>query len=226
MNLEDQWGALMYVPQPVRRRVPWEDPELSGWVGFSRTIREIMVRPEEFFANLGPGGWAEPLAFALIVSTFGVLFSLFWHLVILAGGPPADTAGLVYSLNLKPVALLGFMAAAPLLVLIDLAVGALCWWGSVALAGAGREFTPAWRIFCYAHGVLILGFIPVLGMLVAGLWALVLLYIGARKTLALPVLRSLGVLVIFLAFQVVLGIIFLLGLIAGLVGLGLLTLLG
>jgi len=226
MNLEDQWGALMYVPQPLRRQVPWEDPELSAWAGFFRTLREIMVRPEEFFGNLGAGSWAEPLAFALIVSTLGMLFTLFWQLLIFAGGPAANPAGLVHALDLKPLALLGFMAAAPLLVLIDLAVGALIWWGSVAVAGAGREFLPAWRIFCYAHGVLILGFIPLLGMLVAGLWALALLYIGARTTLALPTLRSLGALAIFLAFQVVLGIILLLGLVAGLVGLGLLTLLG
>jgi hypothetical protein len=226
MTLEEQWSALAAIPQPERRQVPWEDPELSGWVAFYRTLRDLFVCPGEFFANLGKGGWAEPLAFALIVSTVGLLFALFWHLVILMGGAAENTAGLVFSLDLRPAVLLGLMLAAPLLALFDLAVGGLCWWGSVALVGARREFTPAWRIFCYAHGILILGFIPLLGMLVAGIWALALLFIGTKEALGLSAWKSLGALAIFLAFQVALGIIVLLGLIAGLAGLGLLVLLG
>ncbi|MHB9073574.1 MAG: YIP1 family protein [Desulfobaccales bacterium] len=224
-TLEEEWGAVAAVPSPERRGVPWEDPELSGWVGFYRTLRGLLLHPGEFFDNLGPGGWAEPLAFALIVSTAGLSIALFWHLLILAGAH-GDTHGPVSSLNLGTGALLGLMILSPLLVLVDLAVGSLCWWGSVALLGAGREFTPAWRIFCYAHGGLVLALIPFLGMLVAGVWILILLYIGAKEVFGLSALRALGALATFLTFQAMLGMALLLGLIVGLAGLGFLALLG
>ncbi len=226
ITLEQEWGAAATLPRPTRRGVPWEDPELSGWVGFYRTLRDLLVRPREFFENLGPGGWAEPLAFALIMSTAGLVIALFWHLLILAGAATGDTLGPVSPLNLGTGGLLGLMIVSPFLVLVDLAVGSLCWWGSVALSGAGRDFTPAWRVFCYAHGGLALALIPLLGMLVAGIWILVLLYIGAREVVGLPDLRALGALALFLIFQAVLGMVLLLGLIVGLTGLGFLALLG
>lgn len=227
MTLEEQWEALAVGSRPSRYPVPWEDPDLLGPVGFFHTLRDIMVSPGEFFASLGTqGDWTEPLIFALIASTLGLLFSYFWHLLILAAGLASDTAGLVFPLTLGPAALIGLMFTTPLLVLIDLAVGTLCWWGSVALVGASREFTRAWRIFCYAHGILVLAFIPIVGMPVGGIWLLVLLYIAAKRALGLSAWGSLATLAIFLIFQVVLGIILLLGLIAGLAGLGFLALLG
>ena len=225
-TLEEQWTALAAIPQPQRRQAPWEDPELSGLTGFIRTLRDLLVCPGEFFAHVGAGSWTEPLIFALITSTLGLLFSFFWHFLILAKGLPADTAGLVFPLGLGPGALMGLMIAAPFLVVIDLGLGGLCWWGSVALVGAGREFALAWRVFCYAHGILVLAFIPIVGMPVAGIWLLVLLYIAANRGLGLSALASLVTLALFLAFQVALGMIFLLALIIGLAGLGLLALLG
>jgi hypothetical protein len=226
MTLEEEFGAVTVFPEPARRQVAWEDPELSGWVGFYRTLRDLLLAPGEFFENLPAGGWAEPLAFALIVSTTGLLGALFWHLLILAGGTTGDTAGLVTFLAVGPGGLLGLMLVAPLLVLVDLAVGGLCWWGGVALVSTNRDFTPAWRTFCYAQGGLALAFIPILGMLVGGIWVLALMYTGAKKGLGLSTLSSLGALVIGLTFQALLGIILLLGLFASLAGLGFLALLG
>jgi hypothetical protein len=224
-TLEENWETVPALRQTERRGVPWEDPELSGWVGFYRTLRELLLHPGEFFGNLGRGGWAEPLAFALIVSTAGLLTALFWHFLMLAGAL-GKTPIPVSSLNLGTGALLGLMILSPLLVLVDLAVGSLCWWGSVALSGAGRDFTPAWRIFCYAHGGLVLALIPFLGMLVAGIWILSLMYVGAKEVFGLSALGALGSLAIFLSFQAVLGMVLLLGLTVGLAGLGFLALLG
>jgi hypothetical protein len=121
---------------------------------------------------------------------------------------------------------MGLMLAAPLLVLIDLGVGSLCWWGGVAITGAGRDFLPAWRIFCYAQGGMILACIPILGLPVAAIWVLILMCIGAQKVFGISALRSWGALAVFMGFQVVVGMILLLGLLIGLVGLGFLALLG
>jgi hypothetical protein len=223
MGLEEQWQAVVPLPQPDGPPVAWEDPALSGVAGCYRTLRDVLWRPGDFFENLGPGGWAEPLAFAFLVSTAGLLGTLFWHFLILVGGAIPGEAELP---GLGPGVLLGLMVGSPLWVLIDLGVGGLCWWGSVTVMGATGGFTPAWRIFAYAHAGLALALIPLFGPPLAGIWFLALLYIGTWKRLGFNAWESLGALAVFIAFQVALGFVLLIGLIAVLAGLGFLALLG
>ena len=228
MELEEGWGAMAAVAEPDQKSsAPWEDPELSPLAGFFRTLREVLFRPGEFFGNLGREGWSEPLAFALIVSSVGLLGALFWQFLVLApaGGDPGDAAGLSSSWGLGPGWLMAMMAGAPVLVLIDLGVSSLCWWGSLALVGAGRDFTPAWRIFCYAHGGMALALIPFFGMLVAGIWVLTLLYCGVKQVYGISAGGSLGALAIFLTLQGALALSLILGLAATLALLGFLLLL-
>ncbi len=229
MEREEEWGAAAAVAEPDRKSsAPWEDPELSPLAGFFRTLREILFRPGEFFENLGREGWAEPLAFALIVSSVGLLGALFWQFLVLApaNGNPGDAAGLSLSLGLSPGWLMALMAGSPVLVLANLGAGGICWWGSLALVGAGRDFTPAWRIFCYAQAGMALALIPFFGMLLAGIWVLVLLYYGVKQVYGISAGGSLGALAIYLALQVLLGLTLLLGLAGVLAGLGFLLLLG
>ncbi len=197
-----------------RDMVPWEDPELSALAGFFRTLRGVLFRPGEFFAHLGREGWAEPLAFGLIASSLGLLGALFWPLLVMA--PTGQSPGW----------LLGLMAAVPVLALVNLGLGGLCWWGSVALMGAGRDFTPAWRIFCYAQAGMALGLIPFFGMLLAGIWGLALMYCGVKQVYGLSTGGSLGALAVFLSLQAALALIFFLGLACALTFLGFLALLG
>jgi hypothetical protein len=96
----------------------------------------------------------------------------------------------------------------------------------VALVGAGRDFTPAWRIFCYAHGGMALALIPHFGMLVAGIWILALLYCGVKQVYGISAGGSLGALAIFLMLQGALALSLILGLAATLALLGFLLLLG
>lgn len=224
MEWEEDWRADESPEGDRPRPVPWEDPELSGPVGFYRTLRDLLLHPGQVFDHLGDNGWAEPLAFALIVSTAGLLGALFWHLLLLAPlglSPGGDADGL----ELGAEMLLVLMAGIPVLVLMDLIVGSLCWWASVALAGAGREFLPAWRVYCYAHAGLALGLIPFLGSLLAGIWVLALMYFGARQSYGLSAWGSLGALLVFLTLQAFLGLILLVSLTAALTLLGFLSLL-
>jgi hypothetical protein len=225
MEWEETWGAAA-VPAPAPRRpVPWEDPEVSGLAGFFQTLRDLLFHPDRFFETLEGEGWAEPLAFALIVSTAGLVGALFWQLLVLApAAGPEDVARLFPGLGRETDMLVALMAASPLLVLVDLGVGTLCWWGSVAMLGADREFIPAWRIFCYAQGGMALALIPFFGLGLAGLWTLALLYCGAKQVYGFSAWSSLGALAIFMSLQAALGMIMLLGL-AALAGLGLLLLL-
>ena len=229
MEPEAGWEAVATVTEPDQRfSAPGEDQELSTLAGFFRTFYEILLRPGEFFKNRGREGWAEPLAFALIVSSVGLLGALFWQFLVLApaNGNPGDTAGLSLAWGLSPGWLMGLMAVSPVLALADLGVGGLCWWGSVALVGAGRDFTPAWRIFCYAQAGMALALIPYFGMLVAGVWVLTLMYYGVKQVYGISAGGSLGALAIFLTLQGVLALSLILGLAATLALLGFLLLLG
>jgi hypothetical protein len=217
MEREGEWGAVGAVPEPaLRPPVPWEDLRLSGPQGFFRTLRDLLFYPGEFFNHLGREGWAEPLAFALIVSSVGLLGGLFWQFLVLAptGLKSGEALWLSPSLNLGAGGLLAMMAGAPVLVLIDLEVGSLCWWGSVALVGVDRDFTPAWRIFCYAQGAMVLGIIPLFGMLVAGIWVLALMYCGVKQVYGISAWRALGALAIFVSLQALLGLMLVVGLLA------------
>jgi hypothetical protein len=229
MEREEGWRAVVAVAEPDHRSAaPWEDRELSTLVGLVRTLREVLFRPGEFFGNLGREGWAEPLAFGLIVSSVGLLGALFWQLLALApaGGDPGGASGLSPAWGLGPGLLMVMMAASPVLALATLGVGGICLWGSTALVGAGRDFTPAWRIFCYAQGGMALALIPYFGMLVAGIWVLALLYCGVKQVYGISAGASLGTLAIFLTLQAALMLTLFLGLAAILALLGLLLLLG
>jgi len=217
MELEEGRGAAATIAEPDHRSpVPWEDPELSVLAGFFRTLREVLFRPGEFFENLGREGWTEPLAFALIVSTVGLLAACFWQFLVLApaGGDPGGVSLLSAFRGFGPGLLMAMMAGSPVLALANLGVGGLCWWGSVALVGAGRDFTPAWRIFCYAQAGMALGLIPFFGLLVAGIWVLALMYCGVKQVYGISAGGSLGALSIFLTLQTALALTILLGLAA------------
>jgi len=229
MEPEAGWEAAAAVAEPNQRSwAPGEDQELASLAGFLRTLYEVLFRPGEFFKNMGREGWAGPLAFALIVTNVGLLGAFFWQLLVLAptGGNTGNVAGLLPFRELGPGLLLALMAASPVLVLANLGVGGICWWGSVALVGAGRDFTPAWRIFCYAQAGMALALIPFFGMLVAGIWVLVLMYYGVKQVYGISAGGSLGALGIYLSLQVLLGLTLLLGLAGVLAGLGFLLLLG
>ena len=227
MEPEAGWGAVAAVAEPDHVLLaPEEDQELLTLAGFFRTLYAVLFRPGEFFQNLGREGWAGPLAFALITSSVGLMGALFWQLLVLApaGGNLGDLAGLLPFHELGPGLLLAMMAASPVLVLANLGVGGICWWGSVALVGAGRDFTPAWRIFGYAQGGMVLGVIPFFGMLLAGIWILALMYCGVKQVYGISAGGSLGALAVFLLLQTVLALTLLLVLAAALAALGFLLL--
>jgi hypothetical protein len=227
MELEESWGVVAAAAEPDHRPpVPWEDPGLSALAGLVRTLSAVLFRPGEFFANLGREGWTAPLSFGLIVSSLGLLAVCFWDFLVLApaGGDPGGVALLSASRGFGPGLLMALMAVSPVLALANLGVGGLCWWGSVALMGAGRDFTPAWRIFCYAQAGMVLGLIPFFGMAVAGIWVLALMYCGVKQVYGISAGSSFGALTVFLLLQTVLALTLLLILAAALAFLGFLLL--
>ncbi|MHB8068683.1 MAG: hypothetical protein ACYDIC_12380 [Desulfobaccales bacterium] len=193
--------------------VPWEDGEIGRLTGLGRTLGQLLFRPRDFFQSLPREGWAEALAFGLIVGTAGLLACLYWQLVLYLG--LSRHLGELSALSRQFIGLgagviVTVMLLTPLLMLANLALSSVGLWGAVLLTGGPRpEFPAVWRLTCYAQGALAAGFLPILGGPVAGLGTLVLTYQGLRGVLGLHSWRALGTLCLSLGLQALLSLILL-----------------
>ncbi|MBI4794981.1 MAG: YIP1 family protein [Deltaproteobacteria bacterium] len=192
--------------------VPWEDAGLNRFQGLGRTLGQVLFHPGDFFRTMPREGWAEALAFALIVGTAGMLACLYWQLLLYLGLSRAVGVMRAMPCLFSRVewALIPMMLLTPVVMLANLIVSSLGLWGAVGLTGGPWSvFSPVWRITCYAQGAMVAGFLPLLGGPVAGLWTLVLYYRGLQKVLGLSSWRALGVLCLSLVLQVLLVVLLL-----------------
>jgi len=232
--MDPELAELAAAPPPgaAGGPVPWEDPGLLRLRGFWRTLRLLVVSPGDFFQSLARNGsprLAEPFAFGLICGTAGFLASIFWYILLWAAlnRVAAAVAGMPQIFSAAAGVALALIALSPVLVVINLLSGALCLWGGVAMVGGEAGFRPAWRVFGYAQGGLLLGLIPFLGAPAAGIYVLFLLYLGVQGLLATPsFLKPLAALVIFFFLECLLWMVLTGSLMALLSLLGLLLFLG
>ena len=201
--------------------IPLEDPNLPRLAGFFQTLKMVLWRPGEFFRRLRRDGWAEALAFGLMVGTIGFLSFLYWKLLIGVGVSQqlAEVPGAAQILNLGVGVMVGLMLLAPVIVMADLGLGALgLWVGAALMNGGAASFPAAMRVIGYAQAGLVAALIPFLGGPLAILWVLGLTYWGAKTVFGLSWGRALGALAISLALQA-LCLLLVLGGLLGLMGL-------
>ena len=216
MDLEEDGGCATRATVPREPKsagpIPWEDPDLPRLRAFCRTLRELLFAPKAFFQRLGENGWGEALAFGLITGTAGLLAGLFWGTLLYAaaGRAAGEYWGIPQLYEMGTGFTVFLMVTSPALALFNLAFGACCLWAAAALCGAGRDFNPAWRIYSYAQGAMVVGLIPFLGVPLAGLWGLFLVYLGVQTVFKTSGGRTLGVLVLFLLLNTC-GLLLLLG---------------
>lgn len=227
-SAEEPVPAVVPGELEVLRPIPWEDPDLPRVRGFFRTLWEVLLRPGEFFHHLGGEGWAEPLAFSLIIGTAGTLAGLFQHLLLGAAldrwlGEPS---GMSQFLALGQGLTAALMVLAPVLALANQGIGSLCLWGSLKLVGAAPGFILVWRMFAYAQGGMATAFIPLVGVPLAGLWVLLLVGQGVQAVCAMTIGRTVVVLLLFLVLQALVLLCFLGGLAALMALMGFLLFLG
>lgn len=162
--------------------IPWERRQNLGMAAaLWRTVKDLTLKPQRFFAALDPNGSVGEamgfLALALVpmALAFMLLFGGLGLFAVAAGGGAGE--GLLVSLVL--------MLYGPLVWIIWF-VGALIW-GLVnhlmlMLFGSGRNgLNGTLRATLYASGIYFWNIIPCLGSLL-GLWAVVVTAVGLQKT--------------------------------------------
>lgn len=205
-------NATLGEAQPVE----WENPECSSPWALLTTLRRVLLTPKTFFTNLPvTGGLGEPLGFALLVGTTGVLSSFLWQL-ILDGGFSETMPAVIFSKEMgnlmnDPKVIVGIFMLAPFLVVLGQFFLSICLLGAVRLTGPeDASFEAVFRVAAYAQAPAIFCIIPWGGAFLAGLWNLITLIVGISKKFGTSTFKALFTLFLATVFQGVLFLMFLL----------------
>jgi hypothetical protein len=184
-----------WVPPPYggapQDGLPWERRAELGFVNaFLETIKVFVTNPAGAWRQTKEkGDYAEPLIFAILVSWIGIAASSVWSSLFgqawTAFLPPEMKEKLGSAFATNAGALLIQVGLAPILVLIGLFVGAAIYHVSFMIVGATKDstsgFEGTFRTVSYASVSQLANVIPFVGGLVAVVWNLVLMVMGAVR---------------------------------------------
>jgi hypothetical protein len=179
---------------------------------FISTVRALVLDPVGFFRGMARrGGFVNPLIFAVICALISTLLSGIINLILspLFAGP-GDTGEALAE------GVVGFVVSlifAPIFVVILLFIGAAITHLLVMLLvrpqNAGFEAT--FRVGAYIQALQLISWIPIIGWLVALVWAIVLYILGLREVHSTTTGRA--ALIALIPIAVILILVLLLGVI-------------
>lgn len=178
-------GGAQKAERTGRWKSPWEDRQATGLVeGIFSTMRTALFSPSILFRTLTcKGGIREPLAFGLLTGAAGNMFSVFWPILLFSGGFGSLPFGqsLLGELNTGLVFLIT-LAAIPVWVIFSMfAYATVLHLMLLIVRGGGNRFEATFRVVAYSQAAQIWCLIPVVGSWIAGVWQLVVQFIGLRE---------------------------------------------
>src|SRR5215208_6474327 len=185
---------------------------------FINTVRNVILNPVGFFQGIRrQGDLVNPLIFAVVCALISALLGGIINLILSPlFATPGDTgealaggiAGFVFNLILAPIAAVAglFIGAAVTHLLVMLLVRP---------QHAGFEAT--FRVGAYSQALQLISWIPIIGPIIAFVWAVVLYVLGLPEVHATTTGRAALVVLIPLAIVFLLAILFL-AVIAAIVG--------
>lgn len=206
----------------VHGKIPWETWREKGRLSaFIETWKKVMTNPVGFFKRVPKhGNFVLPLYYGMVCQSIAII--LMWsyqagfHSIpaILDYGAAFGGYGrwtFSFDWSTLFVFLMVLVVIAPLFAIIGLsfmsAVFHLC---LKIFGGARGGYETTFRAICYASSAQILGVVPIVGGVVAGVWSLVLSIIGLKEihqttysraviAVILPVLTCCGFIVLVVA---------------------------
>lgn len=166
-----------FLSEELERTIPWERRKEVGFLkAFWQTWKEIILRPKQFFSKMPTeGGLSNPLFFGVITGYLPIILSVILVLLLPQLGIISELGTL--SFGVISVILLIF---SPLVIVLGLFLASAIFHFFFWIAGAKKGFETTFRVICYTNAVYIFQILP-LGQLIAGIWAIVLLCIGAKR---------------------------------------------
>ncbi len=182
-----QFPGLAGTDAPVavaQTGLPWDRrQELGFFPAFLETLKLVLFNPSAAFTSMKPeGGLGEPLIYAVIGGSIGMVVSILFSMLMSSFGFMADNnalAGLM-GLGLGTIFLIIFI---PVFVALGLFVGAgithLC---LMLVGGAKRSFETTFRVLCFSLGsTYVFLMVPLCGGLISLVWLLVVECIGLAR---------------------------------------------
>lgn len=173
-------------PDGGRFKTPWEDRATNGFFnGLFKTVKDVLFSPSAFFKKMPvTGGLTDPLLFAMIIGTVGMLFLSLWDLVL------HDSMRSFITPEMRNAAgqgmpdgiasPLGTVMIPFLLIVWLFIVSGMLHLFLMMVRGEKAGFEATFRVVCYSVSPFLIMVIPFCGMLIAMLWVLTLTMIGLR----------------------------------------------
>ena len=177
----------------VHGKVPWETwREMGRLRAFIETWKKVMVNPVGFFKRVPKqGNFVLPLYYGIICQSIAIV--LMWSYqagfqslpaildyTAAFGGYWPWTFNFDWSTFL--VYLMALVVISPLFAIIGLLFTSGVYHLFLRLfGGAKKTYEASFRAICYASSAQILGVVPIVGIVVAGIWFLVLNIIGIKE---------------------------------------------
>jgi hypothetical protein len=165
--------------------LPWERRrELGFFKAFIDTVVLVITKPMDAFAMMKPeGGMGDPLFFALIGGSFGMIVSMFFQFLLQALGVLGGVQSGAEGASGMACALVMTIIVIPIAVVLGVFIGSglvhLC---LMMLGGAKRPFETTFRVVCFSTGTTYLfGVIPFLGSYISFAYNVVLEIIGIMR---------------------------------------------
>ena len=208
-------------PQPLSAAPPVANPwERRAQGEAVRALWDTLVmslsRPGDLFRGTPrSGGLGAPLAYAAILGTVGIVAQSLWQIgfralsALLSSRLNPDAAspsahGEIFTLAVPFVVLV----LSPLLITVGLFIGAgLTHLALMMLGGDRHGFEGTFRGMAYAHGPMVFYVIPLVGVVIGGVWAAVLQVLGISKLQETEWWRALLAILLFPCASAMIGII-------------------
>ncbi len=175
-------------PEPVfkerkRKGAPWENrSELGLWHGIYDTFKAVLFSPGAFFSSLSlDGGIKEPLAFGVLVGSFGRMFGVFWPFLIFSGSLLALGQSVFSHLTMGLIFLIIIVIIPFFLILSMFIYSGILHLLLLIVGGGKNSFEATFRVVSYSQATRAWVLIPFIGGWIGGIWQLVVQAIGLRE---------------------------------------------
>ena len=175
----------MIAQDSARTGLPWEHRSGRGLLNaFFETLVMVLTKPTAAFTAMSrEGGLSEPLIYAVIGGSIGLIASLLFNLAFQSFGLLADRSNALTGMIGAGFGLVFCIILMPVFVAIAMFVGAgilhLC---LMIVGGAKQPFETTFRVLCFAMGSTYpLMIVPICGGFIAGVWGIVTECIGLAQ---------------------------------------------